>query len=126
MSLPGVRRLGAWRVALAAAFAAGADSLSGTNPASSAARLAAAQLGKQAEIDNGELGHALGIEANSVRRLQVRAGDEALVLAVRRRLALEQAVITACRVATVTSMAEAIARRKQGLTRVGKTVGSIA
>lgn len=114
-SLLAVRRLGAYRLGIAAAFAAGTGGLPGLDPVNVAARRAAAHLGMEAEIDNGELAFALGMDRNTVRRLQSRAADPALVLAIRTRLALEQAAAVSCRNMAIQSMAEAVARRKDGL-----------
>jgi hypothetical protein len=112
-----VRRLGAYRLALAAAFAAGVASLDGQDPPAIAARRVVVQLGIEAGIDAAELAFALGIDRNSVRRLQGRGADPALLDATRTRLALEQEVAAACRGTAIQALASAIAQRKAGLGR---------
>jgi hypothetical protein len=108
-----VRHLGAFRLAAAAAFAAAAPSnLEGRSAECVAARRVVACLGDQASIDSRELAAALGVDPDTVRRLQTRAADPVLARATCVRLALEQRVVLACRRATIRAMAEEIARRK--------------
>lgn len=112
-----VRRLGAYRLTLAAAFAAGIASLEGQEPHAIAARRVVVHLGSEAGIEPAELAFAMGIDPNSVRRLRGRGADAALLLATRTRLTLEQEVAAACRDTAIQALRSGIAQRKAGLGR---------
>jgi hypothetical protein len=89
-----VRALGAWRLASAAAFAAGAaPALSGNSASVAMTRRAVARMGSVAGISGADLADAMKVELRQVARLASRGEDPRLERATRVRLALEEAVL---------------------------------
>jgi hypothetical protein len=110
-----LRRLGANRMVLAAAFAAGASSMEGRSEPTFAARRAVAELARESGIALPEVAFALDLTPDAVRRMEAKPADATLLAATRTRLALEQAVAAASRSALFKQLHDGVAQRRTGL-----------